>query len=106
MRPSQVEIRMRPWLAILGVCILSSQVVAQDDNFVSIMDVCSQESILLERTAIHQVDVLEPRDGVGNACVDVVTSSFVRLTSDDDDLLQLILFQVPSPQWFDETLDR
>ena len=80
--------------------------MAQDDNFVSVVDVCSQESILLERAAIHQVDVLEPSDGVGNACVDVVTSSFIRLTSNDDNLLQLILFQVPSPQWLDETLNR
>ena len=80
-------------------------VMAQDNDLVRVVDVGLVEGLLLERASIDQENVLEPGDLVPYLRVNLVTSSFIWLTSDDDDLLQLDVFKVLCSQGHDETLD-
>ena len=79
--------------------------MAQDYDFISVVDVGFVKGLLFQRTSIDQENVLEPRDLVPNLGVNLVASSLIRLSSDDDDLLQLDVLQVLCSQWHDETLD-
>ena len=81
--------------------------MAKDDNFVSVVDVGLQQSLLLEWRAIHQVDILESRDLVPDLGVDVVlVLLFLGFSSNDDNDLQLELLHVLGSKRHDELLDR
>jgi|DEB0MinimDraft_12_1074336.scaffolds.fasta_scaffold20923_3 hypothetical protein len=79
--------------------------MSQNDDFVGVVDVGLVQSCLFKRTTIHEVHLLEPGNRVPNLRVNLVSSSLIRLSSDDHNLLQLVLFQVLLSERHDKVLD-
>lgn len=80
--------------------------MAQNHNLVSVVDVGLVQSRLLQRTSIDQVNLLKPRNRVPYLRVNLLASSLIWLSSDDDNLLQLVLFEVLHSQRHDKAFDR
>lgn len=79
--------------------------MTKNNHFVSEVNVRVVQSLLVQRTAIDDVNVVEPRYRAPNLWINMIAALLIWLTSDDDDLLKLDLVKVPRSQRHYETFD-
>ena len=68
--------------------------MAKNHHLVCVVDICFQKGLLLQRTSIYEENEFESWNLIPDLRIDLVSTSLIWLTCDNNNLLELYVFEI------------